>query len=205
MAVVYTDIYLKFGEDRVKQLAFDINYTTLTSGYLEVGSVYTILANTGANFTTVGASANTVGTVFTATSSTILPTWGTAGQLQRGYSAQNIIEVQITAAIEYITSLANIADRDYDISVSYQAEFVKYYTMYLLYAYNNLEAEGENEKRTAEKILGNYWGYSIFDNENIDNQDTTPIKKVAMSVSNPDITTFYDDLDELLDETLSDE
>jgi len=71
---------------------------TVTSGYLIEGETYRIKSIAGgADFTTVGASANTIGTVFTATE--INPTWG-SGSLARVTIAQVKAITTIPSATE---------------------------------------------------------------------------------------------------------
>jgi hypothetical protein len=58
-----------------------LDTTSITSGFIVIGKRYQIVNNVGADFTDIGASANTIGTQFTATD--INPDWGSLGELKQ--------------------------------------------------------------------------------------------------------------------------
>lgn len=193
MAVSYLDIYNVFSQFRVNQLAEDVSFDVVSAGYLMVGKRYKILdASGGADFTTVGSADNVVGTVFIASTCSVLPTWGT-GSLQKGYSEQENIETQIDEARNVLASYANINSNTVDETVEFQAQFLIHYTMYLLYHVNNMDVEGEQERKEALMLLQRYWGASIYDGENMESQDTKPLYQATASICNTWTATSLDD------------
>lgn len=183
--VTFENVYQVFGQDQVDQLAFEYGYDVVSAGLLVAGDRYLILEATGTtDFTMVGASSNDVGTSFRATSSLIIPDWN-GGELQRGYSKQEIIEIQIAEARDKLKAEANKAGHEYDESQDYQQNFIVYYTMYLLYMRNNNEKQGYHERKEAMLQLHRYWGNTIFDGENLENQDTKPMNTATAKVTTP--------------------
>jgi hypothetical protein len=183
MTITYENLYTTFGETKVNNLASDPKYDIITAGYLKTGQRYVILNVSGsASFTSVGAASNTVGVVFRATTSAVLPTWGT-GSLQKGYSNIENITTKINEATDALTSYANKAGQTVDLTQEYQINFVIYYAMYLLYLANDYEESGIQERKEALQYLERYWGGTVYDGENLEQQNTKPMLKPYASVA----------------------
>lgn len=187
------DIYNEFGERKVNELAYDPNYEVLTSGLLVVGKSYKILISVGGtDFLSVGALSNDIGTRFVCNKSTI--DWKGSDSLQRGYTNEENIQNNITAAENSVKSIAVQTENEYSDSNVLQRLAVMYYTLYLLYVENEQPAAAATERKEAMDILARIWGGSVYTYDSSSNPNypsfNQPLKKVGSYIAKPDWETF---------------
>jgi len=158
----YTDIYDRFTRQLIDRLATDADYIeSISTGNLNLQYRYKILASdSGSDFISSGASSNDVGTIFYATSESVI--WGSTGELQRGFKPYEIVNNNITTAETHLTSYASAIGASYSTTDTID-EATKLYVLFLLYSNNQKEEGGADEFNNCVNLLAAVWGNGIRD------------------------------------------
>ena len=182
MAVTVLDIYARYNESSIYQVATDSVYRVITSGLLEAFKWYTIkTSGTGTNFIPVGAPNNTVGTSFQALTDTVSPTW-TAGSLQIGKPIDTYINEYIDNARVDLSGQAVKAGGTVDETNIYQAEFLICQTMALLCDNAGLTDRCNSLKMDALNALYALWGSVVYEGNDVTIEAKLPPVRPAYAV-----------------------
>lgn len=176
MAVTVLDIYARYDESSIYQVATDSVYRVITSGLLEAFKWYTIkTSGTDTNFVIVGAPNNTVGTTFQALTDSVSPTW-TNGSLQVGKPIDTYITEYIDNARIDLAGHAVKAGGTVDETNIYQIEYLICQTMALLCDNAGLTDRCNRLKMDALNALYALWGSIVYSGNDVTPENQLPVK-----------------------------
>lgn len=195
MTVTVKDIYARYDESAIYQVATDSVYRVITSGLLEMHKWYTIkTSGIGTNFVIVGAADNNVGTTFQALTDTVSPTW-TNGSLQVGKPIDTYITEYINNARVDLAGQALKAGGTVDETNTYQIEFLICQTMALLCDNAGLTDRSTRLKSDALNALYAIWGSIVYEGNDIATETKLPpVRPMSAAITKCDFTEINDEM-----------